>query len=119
MVAWAIWQNRNEHRVGGKIKNGSAVVHGAMDYLLEYQACCMKVEEHKPRLVENWTPPPPRHYKINVDGAVFEAQKAAGIGILIRDAEGKVIGACSKKIKAPLGAVRGVHGLGWVELNFF
>ena len=105
MVAWAIWQNRNEQRVGGKVKNGSIVVHGAMDYLQEYQACCMKVEEHRPSLVENWTPPPPQHYKINVDGAVFGAQKAAGIGILVRDAEGRVIGACSKKIKAPLGAV--------------
>ena len=39
------------------------------------------------------------------NGAVFGAQKAAGIGILVRDAEGRVIGACSKKIKAPLGAV--------------
>ena len=105
MVAWAIWQNRNEHRVGGKVKNGSAVIDGAMDYLLEYQACCMKVEENRPSFVEHWIPPPPQHYKINVDGAVFGAQKAAGIGILIRDAEGRVIGACSKKIKAPLGAV--------------
>ena len=105
MVAWAIWQNRNEHRVGGKVKNGSAVIHGAMDYLLEYQACCMKVEENRPSFVEHWIPPPPQHYKINVDGPVFGAQKAAGIGILIRDAEGSVVGACSKKINAPLGAM--------------
>ena len=65
----------------------------------------MKVEENRPSFVEHWIPPPPQHYKINVDGAVFGAQKAAGIGILVRDAEGRVIGACSKKIKAPLGAV--------------
>ena len=65
----------------------------------------MKVEEHKPVLIENWTPPPPRHYKINVDGAVFGAQKVAGIGILVRDAEGYVVGACSKRNKAPLGAM--------------
>lgn len=40
-----------------------------------------------------------------MDGAVFAAQKAAGVGVLIRDDEGRVVGACSKKIIAPLGAV--------------
>ena len=29
----------------------------------------------------------------------------AGVGILIRDAEGHLIGACSRKLKAPLGAI--------------
>lgn len=97
MMAWAIWQNSNEHRNRGKKKNSSAVVHKAIDYLHEYQAYCAKVEVHIPSLDANWTPPPPWHYKINVDGAVFGAQKAVGIGILVCDAEGRVVGACSKK----------------------
>ena len=29
----------------------------------------------------------------------------AGVGILIRDTEGHLIGACSRKLKAPLGAI--------------
>ena len=29
----------------------------------------------------------------------------AGVGILIRDEEGRLVGACSKKIEAPLGAI--------------
>ena len=52
-----------------------------------------------------WTPPCPTHYKINVDRAVFKEQKMAGVGILIRDATGQLIGAYSKKIGAPLGAI--------------
>ena len=40
-----------------------------------------------------------------MNGAVFAAQKVAGVGVLIRDAKGRVVGACSKKIMAPLGAV--------------
>ena len=40
-----------------------------------------------------------------MDGAVFASQKMASVGVLIRDAEGRLIGACSKKIMAPLGAI--------------
>ena len=50
-----------------------------------------------------WTPhsPSPSRYKINLDGAMFKGQKMARVGILIRDAAGQLIGACSKKIDAP------------------
>ena len=50
-----------------------------------------------------WMPhsPSPSRYKINVDGAMFKEQKMARVGILIRDAAGQLIGACSKKIDAP------------------
>lgn len=44
-------------------------------------------------------------FKINVDGAVFASQKSMGIGVLIKDSEGRVVGACNKKIKFPLGVV--------------
>ena len=54
-----------------------------------------------------WTPPSPTHYKITVDRAVFKEQKMAGVGILIRDAMGQLIGAYSKRIGAPLGAIEG------------
>ena len=36
---------------------------------------------------------------------MFAAQKAAGLGVLIRDTEGRAVGVCNKKIMAPLGAV--------------
>ena len=49
--------------------------------------------------------PPTNLYKINVDGAVFAAQRAAGAGVFIRNASGSVIGAYSKKFLAPLGAI--------------
>ena len=48
------------------------------------------------------TPPPIPLFKINVGGAVFEARKAIGVGVIIRDDKGKVIAALTKKIEAPL-----------------
>ena len=44
-------------------------------------------------------------FKANVDGAVFAELNAVGIGVVIRDMEGKVKAALSKKINAPLGPV--------------
>ena len=35
-------------------------------------------------------------YKENVDGAVFKEQPTAGLGVIIRDADGQVVGALSQ-----------------------
>ena len=40
-----------------------------------------------------------------MDGVVFALQKRASVGVLIRDAEGRLIRACSKKIMAPFGTI--------------
>ena len=74
----------------------------------EYQACREVPAKVNSDVASNWTPPPPpphERYKINVDGAVFASQKEAGLGVLVRAAEGRVVGACRKKIMAPLGAL--------------
>ena len=55
-------------------------------------------------IVLNWITPTYDRYKINVDGAMFASQKMTGVGVLIQDAKGRLIGA-SKKIIASLGAI--------------
>ena len=52
-----------------------------------------------------WVPPQGQTFKANVDGAVFVELKAVGIGVVIRDMEGKVKAALCKKINALLGLV--------------
>ena len=105
MISWVMWNNRNEVRNGGVKKNGQSVIHGALDYLGEYQTSQAVPFMQKTKCPATWTPPPPNSYKINVDGAVFAAHELAGVGILIRDDGGRLVGACSKKLLAPLGAV--------------
>ena len=43
--------------------------------------------------------------KINVDGALFTSRKQAGIGVVIRDGEARLLAALCRKIKTPLTAL--------------
>nr|XP_023929661.1 uncharacterized protein LOC112040977 [Quercus suber] len=105
--AWALWSSRNDIRQGGKRKTGLELVRGATQYLEEFHAA-NTVEEVGRNLNTQqvlWVPPQGQTFKANVDGAVFAEIKAVGIGVVIRDMEGKVKAALCQKIKAPFGPV--------------
>ncbi|KAL0005544.1 hypothetical protein SO802_013105 [Lithocarpus litseifolius] len=106
-IAWALWCNRNEVRNGGKWKTGMEITRWAAIYLAEYTAATKSTSFPRQMLELRslWTPPPASLFKVNVDGAVFSSQGSVGIGVLIRDEEGRVEAALSKKIMAPVGAV--------------
>ena len=56
-------------------------------------------EQLAPMVIErvvSWLPPWANWFKINVDGAVFASQKAAGLGVIIRDDRGRVEATMSK-----------------------
>nr|POF07304.1 hypothetical protein CFP56_45445 [Quercus suber] len=89
MIAWEVWSNRNRIRNGEKGKSREAMVDSSLDYLREYQICSEKPATIPIREQPRWRPPQQGSYKVNVDGAVFATQKAARLGVLIRDEEGK------------------------------
>ncbi|XP_050290016.1 uncharacterized protein LOC126728194 [Quercus robur] len=106
-TAWALWHNRNEVRCGGASKTGRQIFSWASEYLREYRAAILhdRPVVPAPQQSVRWTPPRDGLFKINVDGAVFLKQKAVGVGVVIRDSEGRLEAALSKKIPLPLGAV--------------
>ena len=118
MVAWAIWTNRYESKNGGVKKNSWTLLQWSLDHLWKYQACSEVPIKPKTTIVLNWITPTYDRYKINVDGAMFTSQKMAGVGVLIQDAKGRLIGACSKKIMAPLGAIEAESKAFEVGLQF-
>ena len=48
-----------------------------------------------------WKPPDPSFVKTNIDGAVFEDLDVAGIGVVVRNSDGKVMVALSEIIPKP------------------
>ena len=69
-------------------------------YLLEFKSA--KVHERR-AIVEGigavkWRPPSPNHYKINFDGAVFSDVEVAGLGVVICDSYGRVMGSLAERV---------------------
>ena len=102
-ISWNIWNDRNGVRHGEVPKTVSNLVLEATRIVEEYKAlqdCHIPATNPLPTL---WIPPMPSAYKANVDGAVFNAFSIAGLGVLIRDDRGRVVGAMSQNFHALLG----------------
>ena len=104
-VCWEIWKNRNALRHGGTRKPGRAIVHSAMALVEEYRSANEVVSPINPSEAIKWHPPESPKYKLNIAGAVFIGLKASGMGMLVRDSEGRVMAAMSRRFPAPLAAL--------------
>ena len=58
-----------------------------------------------PLRTERWIPLSEGWYKVNVNGTVFKESGSCGIGIVIRNDRGEIMGAMSKMMDLPLGAL--------------
>ena len=56
---------------------------------------------HWPSAPAHWSTPPNSWCKANFDGAIFLELGVAGMGVVIRDHEGNMIGALSERIALP------------------
>ena len=52
-----------------------------------------------------WRPPQLGSFKVNVDGVVFTNLKSCGIGVVIRNEVGQIMGALSRNLPFPLGTL--------------
>ena len=82
-----------------------ALVQWSRQYLQEFQAVNQVVSSPVVPRVVGWSPPPTARYKVNVNDAIFLAQKCFGAGVMIKDSTGQVIATQSRKFNNPLGAL--------------
>ena len=73
----------------------------------EYRAANKPKTKHlpEPPASVSLSPPSHGHYKVNINGAVFSKRKQAGVGVIIRDGVGHVVGALNSW-NYPLGAIK-------------
>ncbi|XP_042958240.1 uncharacterized protein LOC122293837 [Carya illinoinensis] len=96
MIAWACWYRRNQWVFEEKQLESAEVINHALCLLMAYKAT--KHTNHNGiQRVTKWQLSPQGTTKLNVDGAIFHADGSAGVGLILRDWEGKVILAVSKK----------------------
>jgi ribonuclease HI len=105
MICWSIWYRRNRLRLQQSVDNDLQLVQRARDSMSEFQEAQDR-EQQLPQQPSSsatvkWNPPAQGRYKVNYDGAIFSDSNAAGIGVIIRNHQGEVMGSLSQRFPFP------------------
>ena len=100
VTAWSVWTQWNQVRLNKPSCSLHLISFLAKERLQEFLALNPHPPLHRtaPPLAQKWKPPQHRLVKINCEGARFTAENRAGIGVVIGDSEGMVLGSLSKQI---------------------
>jgi ribonuclease HI len=105
VICWSIWYRRNRLRLQQPADTNTQLVRRARETLLEFHAAQDRGKQRSMQpnstTVIKWKPPEVSRYKVNYDGAVFSDRNEAGIGVIIRNHRGEVMGALSQRIPYP------------------
>ena len=101
-ISWSIWFKRNAVRTGSPSLPHSMIHANTIERLQEFQQVQDRISTPlQSQMTVHWSPPPISWCKANFDGAIFQELGAAGLGVVIRDHEGSVIGALFERIALP------------------
>lgn len=103
-TAWSIWFSRNKTRLGATRQPPHEIMIKARFLFMEYQDAHLRPTLFKDATDNRWVPPVFPWYKVNVDAAI------------IRDHEGFVVAALSKRLPLPLGPLE-AEGRPWMRLR--
>lgn len=104
-VAWAIWNRRNNLRLGKPAAPLNELLAQSQDRLRNFKLynSSSKVQVDQPPT--KWQAPDNETYKVNFGGALFAAENSAGMGVIIRNTKGQVMVSLSEKTTLPFTAI--------------
>uniref|UniRef100_A0A803NRY9 RNase H type-1 domain-containing protein n=1 Tax=Cannabis sativa TaxID=3483 RepID=A0A803NRY9_CANSA len=126
MVAWQIWNARNDVLWNGRGKSAANVVLEARSYLNQW--LCAQKNRMEPILglidqgwdIEHWKKPDTDTVKVNVDGAIFATSNSFGFGFITRGYDGRIIEAVSSRsvgnVSPEIAEAYGIkEALSWIK----
>lgn len=105
MVIWALWNRRNNQRLGKAVIPLDQLLHQAKERLREFALHNTSSIVPVGRPPTCWHPPERPLYKLNFDGALFESEKCAGLGVILRNHEGQVMVSLTERTMLPFTAI--------------
>ena len=101
-VAWSIWNKRNATRMQASSLPFHQLYQNMHKRLIKYRlAQEPPIPELKPTGATRWYLPQTSQHKVNYDGAQFKEIWQAGVGVVVRDADGRICGALSDRTVLP------------------
>ncbi|KAK9989660.1 hypothetical protein SO802_029899 [Lithocarpus litseifolius] len=95
ITGWAIWNQRNQVRTHQPSCSPHLIAASAKDQLAEFSSV-QPAHNAPPRMQVRWQPPPQGTIKINFDGATSAKDQALGIGVVLLDENGSVLGSLAQ-----------------------
>ncbi|CAN1141983.1 hypothetical protein LINPERHAP2_LOCUS12811 [Linum perenne] len=95
IVTWALWKERNDRVWNQTSKPEEVFVRLAEEVVTDWLSTQDRGSRLRRRVESScarWHPPPPTFVKINCDAAINTVGQMFGIGVVIRDEEGALMG---------------------------
>ncbi|XP_062014251.1 uncharacterized protein LOC133730728 [Rosa rugosa] len=95
---WSIWKERNKRVWQDKWSSPEQVRHGIYSQQVLFKSVGLSQRRVGSRVTKPWSPPPVGWLKANMDGAFDKNSCSGGIGVIVRDSDGLIVGGCCCKV---------------------
>lgn len=96
-ICWRLWNRRNALLHGNFIKSDAILLDYISHFHSEYkESVVVSVPHRQPRDRQYWSPPQGDMFKINVDASHKPGIPKVGVGVVVRNASGELLGALTK-----------------------
>ena len=101
-MVWMLWNRCNLVRLNRPAQTLEYITRAAGNFLQDFLKAQEPVQvKRQAATVHHWCPPPHARFKANFNSAVFQSSNEAGIGVVIHDHRGEIIGSLSLHIPHP------------------